>query len=284
MPIILKHKEEILEAIKKVLDSGQFILGEEGRKFEKEVAKFCGVKYAIGVASGTDALLLSLKALDIGVKDEVITTPFTFIATAGAIAGARAIPVFVDICEDFNIDTSKIEQAITDNTKAIMPVHLFGKLADMKKINEIAQKHNLKIIEDAAQAFGTKGVGQGDCACISFYPTKILGACGDAGMVITNNKRIADKIRLLRNHGSSPREKYKHLVLGMNSRLDEIQAAILRVQLKHFKEISEDFHYPKGVYYPFPLHLQPAFSYLKHKEGDFPVAEKCAEEVRNYEA
>jgi len=283
VPIILKHKEEIFEAIKKVLDSGQFILGAEVKKFEKEVTKFCGIKYAIGVASGTDALLLSLKALNIGLRDEVITTPFTFIATAQAIADVKAVPIFVDIKKDFNIDVSKIEKAITEKTKTIMPVHLFGKLAEMKKIKKIAKKYKLSIIEDAAQAFGTKGVGQGDCACFSFYPTKILGACGDAGMVITNNKNIADKIRLLRNHGSSPKDKYKHLILGTNSRLDEIQAAILRVKLKYLKKDGKGFHYPKGVYYPFPLHLQPAFKYLGYREGDFPIAEKCAEEIRNYE-
>ena len=274
----------IQKAIDRVLKSGQFILGNEVKLLEKEVAKLLDIKYAIAVNSGTDALYLSLRALDIGSMEEVITTPFTFIATAETISRVGAIPVFVDIDEDLNINADLIEKEITDSTKAIMPVHLFGKLADMEKILKIAKKYKLKVIEDACQAFGTKGVGQGDCTCFSFYPTKILGACGDAGMVATNNKKLADRIRLLRNHGSSPKNKYLHLELGINSRMDEIQAAILRVKLKHFKKTSKGFSYPKNKYYPLPLHLQPCFNYLGYKKGDLPIAEKEANRIKNYEA
>lgn len=223
-----KNLREIKSSINRVLKSGQFIGGEEVEKFEKEVTNYCKVKYAVGVNSGTDALYLSLKALGIGQGDEVITTPFTFIATAEVIARCGAKPVFVDIGDDLNIDASLIQKAITKRTKAILPVHLFGKQADMKMIMKIAKKYKLKVIEDSAQAFGVPL--SGDIACLSFYPTKILGACGDGGMVITNNKKLADKVRILRNHGSSPKEKYLNVVLGVNSRLDAIQAAILRVK------------------------------------------------------
>lgn len=270
-------KGEIYRAVKRVLDSGKFILNKEVGALEEEVARFCGVKYAIGVNSGTDALLLSLKAL--GIKQgEVITTPFTFIATAEVIANVGAKPVFADIGEDLNINPDLIEEKITPRTKAILPVHLFGKLADMKKIKRLARKYKLKILEDAAQAFGTEGVGQGDIACFSFYPTKILGGCGDGGMIITNSKKLADKVRMLRNHGSSPKEKYLNLTLGTNSRLDEIQAAILRVKLKHFN--PKGFSFPSGVYYPRPLHLQPCFKYLGYKKGDFPIAEREANKIK----
>lgn len=262
----------IYQAIRKVLKSGKFILGEEVKHLEKEVADYCGVKYAVGVASGTDALLLSLKALSI--KGEVITTPFTFVATADAIVNAGAKPVFADIGGDKNIDGSLIKP--TKKTEAILPVHLFGKEPD-KKIYQIARKNKLKVIEDMAQAIGNRL--RGDVGCISFYPTKKLGACGDAGMVITNKKWIADKIRLLRNHGSSPKEKYLNLIIGTNSRLDEIQAAILRVKLKH---LPKNFKYDETKYYPKPLHLQPCFRYLGYKKGDFPVAEREAKKVNDY--
>ncbi len=269
---------EIKLAINRVLDSGQFVGGEEVEMFEKEVADYHNVKYAIGVNSGTDALLLSLKALGIGKGDEVITTPFTFVATAEVIANCGANPVFVDIGDDLNIDASLIEEAITKKTKVILPVHLFGKRADMKVIMKIARKYKLKVVEDGAQAFGVPV--SGDLFCLSFYPTKILGGCGDGGMVLTNNKKLADKIRLLRNHGSSPKEKYLNLILGTNSRLDAIQAAILKVKLKHFN--PKGFTYDKNKYYPLPLHLQPCFRYLGYSKGDFPVAEKAALRVKNY--
>lgn len=232
-------KKEIDAAIKRVLNSAVFIGGKEVEEFEKEIAKFCGAKYAVGVNSGTDALFLSLKALDIKKGDEVITSPFTFVATAEVIANLGARPVFVDIEPDtFNINPKLVEGYITAKTKAIIPVHLFGQMADMKAVMAIAKKHNLKVIEDAAQAIGAKykqkaAGAMGDCGCFSFFPAKNLGVYGDGGMVITNNKKLADKTRLLRNHGSSPKEKYLNLVLGTNSRLDTIQAAILRVKLKH---------------------------------------------------
>ena len=278
----LKYKKEIDKAVLRVLRSGQYINGKEVKVFEDEVCRFLGVKYAVAVSSGTHALLLSLRALGIGKGDEVITTPFTFIATAETIAEAGAKPVFVDIEPIFeNIDSLQIEKAITKKTKAIIPVHLFGQLADMDHIMKIARKYKLAVIEDSAQAFGIKGIDS-DCKCLSFYPTKVLGGCGDSGMILTNQKRMADKLRMLRNHGSSPKDKYKHLIFGTNSRMDEIQAVILRVKLKHFKELSKDFQYPDGIYYPLPLHLQPCFKYLGYKKGDFPVAEKEAGRIRKY--
>jgi len=350
-------KKEINLAIKRVLESGHFIGGEEVEKFEKEIAKFCGVKYAIGVNSGTDALFLSLKALGVGPGDEVITTPFTFIATAEVIANLGAKPVFVDIDpKTFNIDPSKIEKTITKKTKAILPVHLFGQMVDMDEIMRIARKYKLYVIEDAAQAIGAKikfpisnfqfsNKSQisksklkikwriagtiGDIGCFSFFPSKNLGAYGDGGMVVTNNKKLAEKIWLLRNHGSSPKEKYLNLILGTNSRLDVLQAAILRVKLKYLAKWSREraekadyynknlkgvgdiiapvtasdrshiFHQytirtksrdelqrylkengiPTMIYYPLPLHLQPALKYLGYKKGDFPEAEKASKEV-----
>jgi len=350
-------KKEIDIAIKRVLDNDIFIGGQEVEDFENEMAKFCGVKYAIGVNSGTDALYLSLKALDIEQGDEVITTPFTFIATAEVIANCGAKPVFVDINpKTFNIDASKIEEKITKKTKVILPVHLFGQMAEMDGIMKIAKKHKLYVIEDAAQAIGasckfqipnskfqTKHKAQstkqiwkmagsiGDCGCFSFFPSKNLGAYGDGGMIITNNKKLADKIKLLRNHGSSPKEKYKNIVLGTNSRLDSIQAAILRVKLKYLnkwnkerrkkanyyteqfnesknvitpiveknrthifhqytirvkngkrgklKSFLEEKNIPTMIYYPLPLHLQPAFRYLSYEEDDLPETEKAAKEV-----
>ena len=249
-------KKEIDAAIKKVVDSQHFILGEEVESFEKEVAKYCGTKYATGVASGTDALILALKALGIGQGDEVITTPFTFFATAEAISIVGAKPVFVDIdTKTYCINPALIEDAITKNTKAIMPVHLYGQCADMDKILEIAKVNNLKVIEDTAQAMGATYKGKqagsmGDAGTLSFFPSKNLGAFGDGGMVITNDKAMADKIKMLRVHGSAIR--YVHSVIGTNSRLDALQAAVLRVKLKHLdkslacrREIAQ--HYNDGL-------------------------------------
>lgn len=232
-------KPEIDKAVFAVLDSGRFIGGEEVEKFEEEVAQYCGANFAVSVNSGTDALFFSLKALGIGPGDEVITTPFTFIATGEVIANLGAKPVFVDIdLATFNIDATRIEEKITTKTKAILPVHLFGQAANMSKIMTVAQKHNLKVIEDAAQAFGSEYRGQkvgaiGDCGCFSFFPSKSLGAYGDGGMIITNSEELAGKLKFLKNHGSSPDDKYKNLILGYNSRLDSLQATILRVKLKH---------------------------------------------------
>lgn len=230
-------KKEVDQAIQGVLDNTSFILGEEVEKLEKEIAKYCGVRYAVGVNSGTDALLLSLMALDIKERDEVITTPFTFIATAEVIALLKAKPVFVDINpKTFNVDPTKIEEKITKKTKAIIPVHLFGQPADMGPIMKIARKYKLKVIEDAAQAIGAEYKGKKACffsdtGCLSFFPSKNLGGYGDGGMVVTNSKKIADKVKMLRQHGS--KIKYQNDVLGINSRLDTLQAAILRVKLKY---------------------------------------------------
>ena len=241
-------KQEIDEAIQRVLESQQFILGQEVEEFENRMAKYCGVKHAIGVASGTDALLLSLKAN--GVSGGVITTPFTFFATAGAIHNAGAIPVFADIEPDtYNIDAEEIEKLLDskENKKkktklrAIIPVHLFGQAADMDAIMEIAEEHNLIVVEDAAQAIGEeyygKKVGSMTIGCFSFFPSKNLGGYGDGGLITTNDDVLADKIRTLRMHGAKP--KYYHHIIGYNSRLDTIQAAILNVKLNHLEEWTD---------------------------------------------
>ena len=249
-------KDEIQLAINQVLDSGQFILGPTVQAFEASAAAYLGVKHAIGVNSGTDALLIGLRALRVGPGDEVITTPFSFFATAESISMVGAKPVFVDIRPDtFNIDPDLIEAAITSKTRAIMPVHLYGNPAAMAQIMQIAAKHELKVIEDCAQAFGAvyKGdcsgceqacddgirdriVGKytgaiGDVGAFSFFPTKNLGAYGDGGLITTNDDHIAETARMLRVHGA--KERYKNRMLGYNSRLDAMQAAILQVKLRH---------------------------------------------------
>jgi dTDP-4-amino-4,6-dideoxygalactose transaminase len=230
-------KEEIDTAIQEVINESGFILGKQVNLLEEEIAGYIGVKHAIGVASGTDALVLSLAALDIKNGDEVITTPFTFIATAEAISRVGAKPVFCDIDYDtFNIDPDKIEAKINPKTKAIITVHLYGMPCEMDKIMAIAKKRNLKVIEDCAQSFGSeykdKKVGSiGDCGALSFFPAKTLGCYGDGGMVVTNDEAIASRIKMLRNHGSAA--KYHYSAHGFNSRLDTLQAAILRVKLKY---------------------------------------------------
>jgi len=245
-------KADIDAAIQNVLDDGQFILGPNVAELEKEIAAYHGVSHAIGVASGTDALLLSLRACGIGAGDEVITTPFTFIATADVISLLHAIPVFADIVTDtFNIDSGKVEEKITSKTKAIIPVHLFGHPADMDPICALAAKYNIRVIEDCAQAFGAtykgKKVGtRGDCGCFSFFPSKNLAGYGDGGMIITGNKDMAKNLRLLRNHGSAV--KYHHTTLGYNSRLDEIQAAIIRVKMKKIEEFNDKRRINADIY------------------------------------
>lgn len=324
-----KIREEIDSAVKRVIDSSVFIGGKEVEDFEKRVADFCNVKYAVGVNSGTDALYLSLKALGIVKGDEVITTPFTFIATAEVISELGAKPVFVDIDEKtFNINPDLIK--VTEKTKAILPVDLFGQVADMDKILDISKNHRLYVVEDACQAIGAEYKGKksgsmSDVGCFSFFPSKNLGALGDGGMAVTNDKDIADNIRLFRNHGSSPSEKYLNIAFGRNSRLDSIQAAILNVKLNYLDEWNKermkiakyyndnlngvgdivcplDMHIfnqytirtkhrdglraylkenniPTMIYYPLPLHLQPVFEDLGYKKGDFPEAERAANEV-----
>lgn len=256
----LSIKDEIDQAISKVINSSQFILGSEVNAFEKEIAGYLGAEHAVGVASGTDALQLALLACGIKPGDEVITTPFTFIATAEAIARCGARPVFVDIDpKTFNIDPQKLDELLSQGetssplpsrerikvrVKAILPVHLYGQPADIDPIMELAKKYNLKIIEDCAQALGAaytnhqspvtnprKAGTLGNAGCLSFFPSKVLGAYGDGGLVVTNDAEIAEKVAMLRNHGC--RDKYYHLIPGFNSRLDELQAAILRVKLRH---------------------------------------------------
>ncbi len=243
-------EEEIKSALDEVFKTQQFILGPKVEALEQTIAHYCQTRYAIGVASGSDALLLSLMVLGIGKGDEVILPPFTFFATAGAVSRLGATPVFVDIDPDtYNIDPFKIEEKITSRTKAIIPVHLFGQCADMDPLLNLARAKNLFVIEDAAQALGAeyrphpnsigRKAGQmGDLGCFSFYPTKNLGAFGDAGMVVTHNADWAEKIRLLRVHGSQP--KYFHKWIGINSRLDAIQAAILLVKFRYLEKWTEE--------------------------------------------
>jgi len=329
-------REDVLKAVESVFESQHFILGKEVQLLEQEIASFIAVPEAVGCASGSDALYLSLLALHIGRGDEVITTPFTFVATAGAIARTGAKPVFVDIDPvTYNINPSKIEAAITEKTRAIIPVHLFGLAAELDAILEIANRRNIAVVEDAAQAIGATYRGRqvggfGLCGCFSFFPSKNLGCAGDGGLITTTDAKIADELRLLRAHGS--RKKYQYEIIGTNSRLDALHAAILRVKLPHLNgwaekrsEHAEIYKtlfgaagltnifvlpstpegrghvynqfvirvprreelrayldsqgIPTDVYYPSPLHVQPAFSYLGYEHGSFPEAEKASTEV-----
>jgi dTDP-4-amino-4,6-dideoxygalactose transaminase len=326
-------RTEIRTAVERVLASQQFILGPEGAAFEKEIAQLSGAAHGAGVASGTDALVLALRACGVGAGDEVLIPPFTFVATASAVSALGARPVFVDIRPDtYNIDPSDLARRLTPRTRAIIAVHLYGLACDMDPILDFARAHDLRVIEDNAQSIGANYKGRrtgsmGDAACMSFYPTKNLGAYGDAGMVVTNSGEMALRLKSLRNHGQSA--KYVSSEPGWNSRLDEIQAAILRVKLRHLPEwqrarqahaaaytklllgipgVAPPF-IPEGyghvfhqytirverrdalvqilnqrkignaVYYPVPLHLQPLYSSLGHKSGDFPHAEHAAQEV-----
>ncbi len=233
-------RDEIMAAVHEVFESQYFILGPKVAAFEEAVAEYCGTKHAVGVSSGTDAILASLMALGIGPGDEVVTTPYTFFATAGCISRLGAKPVFVDIRRDtFNIDETAVTRAITENTKAIMPVHLFGRCAEMDPILEAAG--DIPVVEDAAQAIGSEYKARragsiGNLGCFSFFPSKNLGGAGDGGMVTTNDEALAEKVRILRAHGSKP--KYHHHVVGGNFRLDALQAAVLLVKLRHLDEWS----------------------------------------------
>ncbi len=235
--------DKIEQSVLEVLRSGNYILGENLKKLEAEVAAICGTRFGIGVANGTDALILALWCIDIGPGDEVITTPFTFAATVEAITLRGATPVFVDIdAATFNIDPRRIAKAITPKTRAILPVHLYGLPADMDPILEIARAHKLWVVEDNAQAIGASYRGRmtggmGDLACISFYPTKNLGACGDAGMIVTSNEELMERLKRLRAHGMYRR--YYHDELGVNSRLDELQAVALRAKLPYLNEWNQ---------------------------------------------
>ena len=324
---------EIRTAVERVMASQQFVLGREGTALEGEIAALCGVAHGIGLASGTDALILALRACGVQAGDEVLLPPFTFVATGSAVSALGAKPVFADIRPDtYNLDPAELERRVTPRTRAIVVVHLYGLAADMDPILAFAKARNLPVIEDNAQAIGAsykdRPTGSlGDAACLSFYPTKNLGAYGDAGMVVTNSTEIAARVRTLRNHGQTG--KYLSAEPGWNSRLDEIQAAILRVKLRHlsnwqrarqshaaeyhrlfsqipgvmpplapeafehvyhqytirveFRDALQTFlaerRIGSTVYYPHPLHLQPLYKSLGHKAGDFPHAERAAQEV-----
>ena len=325
--------KELKEATNRVIDSNWYILGKEVEEFESEFADYLGVKYCIGVGNGLEALHIILRAYGIGEGDEVIIPSNAYIATALAVSYAGATPIMVEPDErTYNINPDLIEGKITKKTKAIMPVHLYGQACDMDPINEVAKKYNnLKVIEDAAQAHGATYKGRkcgtlGDDSGFSFYPTKNLGALGDAGAVTTNDKELAEKVKALRNYGSE--KHYYNKYMGFNSRLDEMQAAILRVKLRHLEEFNEErkmiaqtylrglqdtdlilpyvpewadpvwhqfvirstkrdelqeYLKSKGIgtliHYPLPIHLQEAYEHLDYKKGDFPIAEKIANEV-----
>lgn len=235
-------RDEVLKAVEGVLEGGRYILGPEVKALEEEVAALCGVDHGVGVANGTDALVLVLDALGIGPGDEVITTPFTFFATAESISRVGATPVFVDIDPGtFNLDASEIRRRITPRTKAILPVHIFGQPADMDEVMEVAEESGLWVIEDACQAIGAEYRGRkvgslGHAACFSFFPTKNLGGYGDGGMIVTDDESLARKLRSLRVHGRTPESKYINAAIGYNSRLDELQAAVLRVKLRRLEQ------------------------------------------------
>lgn len=249
------HQKEYEDAALRVLRSGWYVLGNEVKQFEEEFAAFTGRKYCVGLNSGLDALIMSVRALGIGQGDEVIVQANTYIATVIGITENGATPVFVEPDAFYNIDADKIEAAITDKTKAIMVVHLYGQASNMAKIAEIANRHHLPIIEDCAQSHGACFAGKmtgtfGISGCFSFYPTKNLGAFGDAGAIVTDDKAFADKIRMMRNYGS--RVKYVNEIEGINSRLDEMQAALLRVKLTHLEELNQERvvladRYTKGI-------------------------------------
>ena len=328
-------RDEILAALTRVSDSQRFIMGPEIAALEQELAGMLGVEHAIAVSSGTDALVAALMTLDIGPGVEVITSPYSFFATAGAIVRLGARPVFVDIDpSSFNIDPSRIETALTPRTKAIVPVHLFGLSADLDPILEAASRSGVPVIEDAAQAIGaqykTRTIGAiGTVGCFSFFPSKNLGAFGDAGLITTNDGTLATRARLMRVHGMEP--KYVHRLVGGNFRMDELQAAVLRVKAPHLAAWTEARRLnaaryirlfneaglgdrltvpvePPGyrhifnqfvirtadrdglkrhldargigneIYYPVPFHLQPCFANLGYRVGDFPHAERAANE------
>ncbi len=325
-------KSEIEAAISRVVESGRYILGPEVENFEKDFAEYVGARFCVGVNSGTAALQLALMATGVGATDEVIVPANTFFATAETVSTAGARPVFVDAdAVAYTIDVSKIENAITPRTRAIIPVHLYGQPADLDPIFEIARRHNLSVIEDAAQAHGAEYKGHrvgalGDVGCFSFYPAKNLGAYGDAGAIVTDDDMVARRIKLLRDHGSD--RKYYHEIVGYNFRLETLQAAVLAVKLRHLESwtrlrrrhaaqyhellktsslvLPRELEYARhvyhlyvvqsdrrdelqrklaaagvqtGIHYPVPIHLQPAYSSLGYRAGDFPETEKQSQRV-----
>ncbi len=251
-------KKEIDDAVIATLESGHFILGPQVTKFEESIASYLGVKHAIGLASGTDALVIAMRALNIGAGDEVIIPAYTFFATAGTVMAVGAKPVFVDIDpRSYEMDVTRIESAITEKTRAIIPVHLYGHPAEMNPILEIARKHNLKVIEDDAQGFGAEYLGKktaalGDIGCLSFFPTKNLGAFGDAGMVVTDDDALAERMKMLRAHGW--KKKYYSEEVGYNSRLDALQAAILQAKFPHADSWNDA---RRALAYRYTEHLAP---------------------------
>lgn len=283
-------KSEIDKAVSEVMASTQYINGPQVKQFEEAVAKYCGCKHAIGVASGTDALLLSMRAADVGPNTEVITTAFSFFATAGTIHNLGAMPVFVDIEEDTcNIDASKIEEKITPRTKAIMPVHLFGQCADMDAIMAIAKRHKLTVIEDAAQAISAKYKGEmsgtiGDMGCYSFYPTKNLGAPGDGGLIVTNSDEYNDRLRRLKAHGA--KVKYFHEDVGFNSRLDTIHAAVLLAKLPHLDSWSakrrENAEYYNRRFAGSSFRTPTAKDYAYHIYNQYTLVSDKRDALREY--
>ena len=290
-PMHNEIRQSLNKAYNNVVDKSWFIRGDECQKFEKEFAKYCGVKYCVGVASGLDSLILILRAMDIGVGDEVIVPSNTYIATALAITYVGAKPVFVEpVIETFNIDVERIEEKITKNTKAIIAVHLYGRTANMDAINTIAKKYNLKVIEDAAQAHGAKYKDKragslGDAAGFSFYPGKNLGALGDAGCVTTNDKELADKVRVLGNYGSD--YKYHNIYKGVNSRLDEMQAAFLRVKLPYLDKWNKDRRntakkYLEGITNPLIKLPSPSSEEYEHIYHLFVVRSERRDELEKY--
>jgi len=272
-------REELRTAVDEVMESCRFILGPYVQEFEKSVAEYCGARHAIGVASGTDALLLSLRACQVETGDEVITTPYSFFATAGVISRLGAKPVFVDIDpKTYNIDTDRIAKKITSRTRVIMPVHLYGQCAEMEPILSLAETHGLRVVEDAAQAIGARHHGKqagtmGHLGCFSFFPSKNLGGLGDGGMVVTDDDQLADLVRILRVHGSKP--KYFHSIVGYNSRLDALQAAALQVKLKHLDEWTEGRRRHAALYderlRDLPLVTPHAEKYNRHIYNQYTI-------------
>ncbi|HMK34430.1 MAG TPA: DegT/DnrJ/EryC1/StrS family aminotransferase [Desulfomonilaceae bacterium] len=287
-------KTEIAEAMNTVLESQYFILGPEVEALENEIAQYCGCKYAIGVSSGTDALLVCLMALGIGTGDEVVTTPFTFFATVGSVLRVAGEVRFADINPDtYNVEPHLVENCITPKTKAIIPVHLFGQAVDMEPLLKIAEKHGIPVIEDAAQAIGTEYHGKragslGIAGCFSFFPSKNLGAFGDGGIVTTNNAGLAESIRILRNQGSAP--KYFHKLLGGNFRLDALQAAVLRVKLRHLDSWTEKRR-ENAAYYTRRFHelglagdkiIPPAVIRERHVFNQYVIVAKNRDKLREH--
>ncbi len=283
-------RDEINKAVLEVIESQSFVLGPFVEAFERSIEKFCSAKHAIGVSSGTDAILLALMACGIKNGDEVITTPFTFFATAGSIARLGAVPVFVDTDPStYNIDVSKIASAVNKKTKAILPVHLYGQCADMDTILDVARANGIMVIEDAAQAIGAVYKGQnagtmGNVGCFSFYPTKNLGGYGDGGLVTTNDDELARCIKILRVHGSEP--KYYHSYIGINGRLDAIQAAVLSVKLEYLNDWSESRRWVASYYSEhlkaLPIRLPKIESHNTHIFHQYVIATSQRDELIQY--